>query len=939
MKKLLSILLVVMMLFIACPLPGQAAPEYRYVQAFMSTTQSYETLRLARASGQVLIEAADLARAADMKAALSGSSVTFTRDGSSFTYRTTAQISNGTFAYVPLKETADALHLRYTFSKDSQTLYMVHGRGFVEDLLALCKQVIPSSLSDSRYFLGYIYDTPGAELATVYGILTQTGFLPADLLTYATGQYDRELYETCLYKLLTDEDNSIYQLEQFLSNCNKDLNTVIGALENEAKFEKKLDELLLQGGVSLYEDNSFWLGYRTKDLLACYDAMNTVGTLSVKGFLTMYHKLHLSESSARIFLDAFNGSLGPYAREVDDANLRASAGEIYQFTRDASPELSASFYSLGTDLAEDALDMTIKTASKALRNKYSGIISGIGIKITDFIFKKNISAVENARILAEIQREIYASVPTLNPESSSFDAEGLKNASILFLRATQCGYLSFKDDKNVGEACKIGADTAFDLICQIAAIDTDEISHPTDNEELSSSFSSMTRDKNTLNTVERGVQNEFSHILATAAISCFTLNHTSHTYRCDFTGDGVADYAVCRPTKAISTGEDNVWCLIQGGTTGIAPVVFGSTDSTLPVRFYWSQPQNTAYISYFDARGTQRICPYGTSLGLPIIRGRGDHWQVGAKSVTLEEATQHLRSTQARMFTPSEAENVTSYLLSSSITPDMIENIAQNLSYTNDAELMAATDINGDGVRDAALCVYSPDIVSYINGDPDEGYYNDIDYWYFSCCVMLLSEGDRVRVKVMEYYSGKTEIAKAAQNAGRTPKPAVTAKPTATKKPAATVKPTATKKPAATTKPAATKKPSATQTKKPMQTMLSDGMHYVVLYKDHIRSSSGGWTANVNILQLNRVLENGVATFYISGSDVLPISKSTAFYVQQSSGIQKKVADIYKMFGCYTDNTRSQTTDDSAIRVRVTIKNGKATELVWEWSPASEDWG
>ena len=111
----------------------------------------------------------------------------------------------------------------------------------------------------------------------------------------------------------------------------------------------------------------------------------------------------------------------------------------------------------------------------------------------------------------------------------------------------------------------------------------------------------------------------------------------------------------------------------------------------------------------------------------------------------------------------------------------------------------------------------------------------------------------------------------------------------------------------------------------------------MVLYKNYIQKQNSGWTANVNILQVDRILENGVAVYYISGTDVLPVSKNASFAVQQPDGRVKKVTDIYKLFNSTLDYSGGKT-DDSAIRVRVTIKNGQATKLVWEWSPASEEW-
>ena len=902
MKRVFSILLALCLVFQTGVLGVRAYDHDRmYVRCFMSATGREEALELIDLDGEIYLQAEDLGRAAKMNTGFytDRHEVQYFREGSVSSYRIDYEKLDGEY-YVPLRSSADELGVSYTYLPDIRTLLMDYSPILPADFAALCEDILSGgNLPDSPYFLGYIPDADEYQLATVYGVLTQSGFLPADLLSLATGHYDQELYATAYHDILTEDDGGKTELEKFLRERRKDAEAIVDFLKKEHQAEESLEKLLNQSGVSLYEDpDSVWLGSSTRDLLTISSAIGS-SPISVGDLLDTYHNMNLKYTAALAYIKAVQyGTADVY--EDEEKNLYKATERMTAFLDEngltVDEGLQEVVYLAGSDLAAEGLEQLLKQTGSFSSNLATGLIK----RISEYYTAGKVNATEQARVLTDIQVNARSSIPSYNVQNANYDPLALKYCTVLYLRACQVGYLNFKEEKDLETIAQVAADGAKEKMLEVLSYPDEQLKLPVKNKPLDLAQLTGTDSPELLDVLPYPCYYDADYI-RNDVIGYLFGAQMMDLRTPDFTGDRNPD-AVYR--------RGDYWCL-QPGMLGEPKPVCISAASGHEVQLLQSKTTGGLYALDTETEDNSWFTLQlydGDSMKL-IVERRGEYGWINDLDADADELDAYIDALglhSMQLHGPAFGQKIQ---CSENLSENMLMSLASHLHRSTSINLMSTGDVNGDGVPDAALfCFISHEVPCYAEGRKNSAM---APQWKEDCGLLLESSQGKVAYTIME----SDDLIALMENAEA---PSITERPTVTPKITPNVRPEVTPRPTPQPTPA------------PVSDF-SDGTHQVVLYRDEMQKTDYGWMATAYAVEPYWSDPNvDVPGWEITGSGQLPILNSVSLY--------RQIID-YQFIDTPLDSFDSLFEDFHGIRVRIDERNGYAVSLTQEWTPMGPyDW-
>ena len=906
MKRVLSVVLILCLLSQVSLISVQAyssAPVY--VRCYMSATDRKEALELRELDGQVYLQAADLGRAAQMNVGFEPSHrrAKFFREGGAIAYLLDYTVLDGKY-YVPLQEGADALGVSYTYFPDAKTLVMDYSPILPGDFAALCKEILSGgNLPGSPYFLGYIPQADAYGLATVYGVLTQSGFLPTDLLSLATGHYDQSLYATAYHDILTVEDGGKTELEKYLRERKKDADVLVQFLKKEHQSEESLEQLLNRAGVSLYESaDSVWLGSSTKDLLAISSAIGS-SPISIGDVLDTYHNMNLNYTANLAYVKALQYGTTDVS-EAEEKNLYQATQRINAFLDEKGLTLKEGLreivYLGGLDTANIGLEKLFQQTSSLGTNIATGLVK----RISEYYTASKVSATEQARVLTDIQINARNAIPSYNILQSNYDPLALKYSTVLYLRACQVGYLNFKDEKGLKSIAQMAADGAKEKMLEVLSY-PDELLLPVKNQPLDLSQIIVADSAEYLDVLPYSCHYSADTIQQDVTAYLFGAESVNY-YAPDFTGDCKSDAVFFR---------DGNWCVLEGMQMAPAPICF-SSGAGQRCQLLQSKNDGKLYVLNEETEQTDWFTLYGYGRNGPelIAEQRGDYGWIGDLSVDAPELQAYVDSLELKELSLNTPNFGQKTACADQVSDTLLMSMANFLQRSSSMDLMSTGDVNGDGAPDAALICYAPSqAVCYVGERKNSAL---MPRWKDSCGLLLESSQGKVLYTIMNL-SDLQSLMESAEAPTVTQRPIVTPKPRPT--PAITSSP----------RPAVTPRPTPQTTPAPVSNF-ADGTHQVVLYRDELQETDYGWMATAYAVEPHWN-EPGidVPSWEISGSGQLPILSSVSIYRQVPGDRLSEVP---------LDSFNSLFDGRNGLRVRIDVRSGYAVSIMEEWSPAENEW-
>ncbi len=434
-----------------------------FVQAWFSPLKSRPFIHLYYDADTVYIDAGDLACAAKMqvsgsaaageKAGTGTDHIDFTREGSVFSY---SRKVKGCLAvdgrwYVPLRETAKALHVRYMYDETNRTLVFQHTENLPEDLIDHAKFILGESKRSNgvqAYDLSDIAGTFDAAVASAFNVLVDKGIL-AGLIDLATGKYGEEKYSKAIGSILSDSDTKklAVRTEAFLKDVDDGVDAYVDIVSNADKLTVTIEDDLEKAGVNLFEqfgEYALTFGFRMSDadqILKTYHELEAFGPAD---FMALYHKMTLREQSNMLYIRAFNYGLGMNEYITDERELQKAIDEVFPFTKNGETESKDIILYALNRTSEKFAGKFVKSFTKELKKGFikeveddvmvntrlsvEGIIESIASKLFSkfSVTKKRTEATEQCYLLSQIQYYAAAAIRGHSyPDSSDYDPVAL----------------------------------------------------------------------------------------------------------------------------------------------------------------------------------------------------------------------------------------------------------------------------------------------------------------------------------------------------------------------------------------------------------------------------------------------------------------------------------------------------------------------------------
>ena len=713
---------------------GRSTEPDWYVRAYFTSTGSTGLLHLRYFRNMVYMQVDDLALAADMNVAYKNDTPVFTRTGSSFSYSAVKTHYYETYhgeRYLPLRETAAQLYLRYAYDEEQELVIFHHTERLPDELIDLARFILGDDGGEhafQRYNLHGVVGAYDTILPSVYNFLSG-GFIE-NTLNLLTGDYVKDKYVECLEQILIrTDDNFTKELVGFLKKLNKGTDAYVSAVGDAAKTYTYLEK----NGVDVYDQFGpyvFAFGVKMSRQDEVFQALDQV-LLSPSRIIQLYNLVHLEDQSKLVYLRAFEYGL------MKNSHLKETGGkDLEEAVKVIDTCLNNEVGLFGTTLWNALMDKAKKADEKFLKKLFTpeetmefedivyGLTDSLAASALQLILDKVIkieertNAVEMTALLANVQDAAVMNIRDHYDNSDDYDPLAVKYSLILYLRACQCAYHMYELEPNLFE--EFVGDTSYDLmnmmakqaqedldhwIMEAASFDDDFITEIAYSEELDLGKAGFTATRDGKSDLLPNEHRVIGQALASAAGFAIFEGEETDAWMIDFNSDGYQDLVMQDdPSEVWMFDGLDSWKLSAGirSTFGEAePVIIrdiaGHSGAVLHERLG---------IRYKDGEGILRIRPFDGEMLDPVLEeipaavspDGTKRWNVFESLCTDKE----YRDLPPEMYFPGP-EDYTHYSLYSftqNVGDYSMEKMSDYLRTKTGVQEVLMQDLNGDGAEE-----------------------------------------------------------------------------------------------------------------------------------------------------------------------------------------------------------------------------------------------
>lgn len=467
--KTICFILALILCFSLIPVSVFAASQYRLyeIQAYNVKDESTSTVKILNFDGSAYITPQTAALLSEMSYSKLNDKHQFKTGLHRVTF-SGQQIEYQNAEYIRMVDALDQLSCAYTYIPGEDVLGYAPTHSFVENLAEDCDDVF-FGLTD--FDLRWVKDIPLVELTAWYEIIAGGWRLDA-----LWGGNEIEQYEKTLWGIMMpSEDES-----EFLSQVS-DANKAAKTLSTIVKYVNEV------GGEDV---TSALLGPTGESLLYTYNQLNkAIPGLKISDYLGLLENAYGAQYASHLFVNSVKYGLYQN-KDVDDVQLSAATTKVYKHFKDNSVPLEAFISDFAYSFSKEALQKMLEDAMKEALGFNSVFVKMFKLA-TDKIFgmESKTQAVATLLDCAEIQQEALeqygSSYTIISSDYNDCDALQMKYSTLLFLRACQYGYETYRSTGDIGEdAYNVTYPKAQEKIELIAGYSDEELTRTIENKNL-----------------------------------------------------------------------------------------------------------------------------------------------------------------------------------------------------------------------------------------------------------------------------------------------------------------------------------------------------------------------------------------------------------------------------------------------------------------------